>query len=231
MTSYKTVIKFFIVGILVFLLFNTSSLGLDTDSIPSGDRQEPIPTVFGVLGNNQWFISDVIIIFSYDPERVEEIQYYLYNTWHVYVFNNPIEIEEDNVYMMPWFWVDEENNTNYGGPLEFKIDKTAPTMELTRKSGGKNKVIFTADAIDVVSSIEKVEFYLDDILQLTDDETPYEYTWTGEEKQVVYAIGYNYAGLLEKSNNLSTEPRSHFRNHNLINLIFVLIQKTFFRFY
>jgi len=230
MMSRKILIKSFIIGILVFLLLNTSSSGAYQDKQQVSNLQGPTVTVFGALGDNHWFISNVTIIFSYDVEKVKEVQYYFDENWHIY--STPIVIEEDGEYMIQWFWVDMENNTFNGfPPISFNIDQTPPTIELSRKSSGKNTVIFTADAVDQVSQIERVEFYLDDELKQTVNELPYKYTWTGEENQVVYAIGYNYAGFDAKSNNLTTEPRTHFRNHYLMNIIFVLMQKTFFRFY
>ena len=228
MVSHKTLGNFFVIGMLVFLLLNTSSLGLTQDNLQSS-RQEPIPSVFGVFGQNQWYISAVTISFEYDPQRVFEIQYKLDDVWNIY--DDPFDVTNDGVYMIPWFWVDEANNSNNGGPIEFKIDKTPPTIDISRKVTGKNKVIFTAEAVDTASGIIKVDFYLDDVLNITDDESPYEYTWTGEETQVVYAITYNYAGFMAQSDNLTTVPRPRLRTHYLIDLFFTLIQKTFFRFY
>jgi len=230
MMSHKILTKSFIIGILVFMLLNNSSLGEYQNKQQENNRQDPIPTVYGIMGDNRWFISDVTILFSYDDSRVKEIQYYLDGSWHIYN-DNPIMITEDGLYNIPWFWVDMVNKSFDGHPIVFWLDQTPPTIELSKKSGGKNKIIFTADANDAISIVEKVEFYLDEELVNTDLEKPYEYNWTGEENQVVYAIGYNYAGLSLISNNLSTTPRSHFRKLNLMNMIFVLMQKAFFRFY
>jgi len=228
MVSHKIISKFLIIGMLVFLLLNTSSLGGYQVKLGDSRRQEPIPSVFGQMGQNQWYVTGVTISFEFDPQRVVQIQYKLGETW--YIYDDPFNVVNDGVYMIPWFWVDLFNNSNYGGPIEFKIDKTAPTIELTKKITGKEEIIFTADAIDTVSAIEKVEFYLDDELILTDNEEPYQYAWEGHITQVVYAKTYNYAGFDAISNNLTTEPRIRFRNHNLMSIIFVLIQKTFFRF-
>ncbi len=227
MVSHKIISKFLIIGMLVFLLLNTSSLGGYQVKLSDG-RQEPIPSVFGQIGENQWYVTGVTISFEFDPQRVVQIQYKLGEIW--YIYDDPFNVVNDGVYMIPWFWVDLFNNSNYGGPIEFKIDKTAPTIELTKKITGKEEIIFTADAVDAVSAIEKVEFYLDDVLILTDTEEPYQYTWEGHITQVVYAKTYNFAGFDAISNNLTTEPRIRFRNHNLMHIIFVLIQKTFFRF-
>jgi hypothetical protein len=229
MDSRKILNKFFIIGLLVFLLINTSSLGLNQDIAPENNRQRPISTIFGKIGDNGWYVTIVTITFEYDPKIVMEIQYYLDDSWHVYT--GPIQIAKDGIYSIGWFWKDFDNHIYYELPIIFKIDQTPPTMKLTKKSSGKTNVIFTAATTDTTSEIERVEFYLDDVLIQTDTTSPYQYTWTGEQKQFVYAISYNYAGLLVKSDNLSTTPRSHSRTHNLMDIVFVLMQKIFFRFY
>ena len=229
MVSHKIIIRFFIVTLLSFLMITTSSFGLYQDKLQQvNGRQEPIPHVEGVKGDNSWYISDVVVSFSYDPKLVSEIQYFLDGDWHIYV--EPFTVSKEGVYLISWIWFDDLGAANDGQPFGFKIDKTPPTIELTRKSSGKNKVIFTATVTDEVSLVKLVEFYLDDVLQQNDTEAPYQYTWTGEEKQTVYAIGYDYAGLFEKSNNLSTIPKTHFRNHNFMNIFIMLLQKIFIRF-
>jgi len=226
--SQKIIIRFLIVGIIVFLLMNVSSLGSYTNKLSGDYRQEPIPTVYGKMGNNNWYISDVTISFSYDPLRVREIQYCLDDIWYIYF--GPFNVTKDGIYMMQWLWIELSGRPHNGIPIDFKLDQSPPVMQLTKKSEGKNKVIFTATAVDEVSEIEAVEFYLDDVLNQTVNESPYQYIWIGEEKHTVYAIGYNFAGLSEKSNNLSTTIKPHFRNHNLMQRFFILFQTLLLRF-
>jgi len=227
MVSHKILSKFLIIAVFIFLLLDTTSLGLYQDKSQNKSLQDPFPRIFGQVGENHWYIIAVTILFEYDPEKVKEIQYYLDDSWHIY--SDPFVVEPDGVYMIPWFWMEISGRPHDGISIEFKIDKTAPTIELNKKTSGKNKMIFTAIATDEVSKIEGVEFYLDDVLIQTDNETPYEYTWTGEEKQTVYAIAYNYAGHFAKSDNVST-PRPFLRNNNIIQRFFVLIHTILFRF-
>ena len=73
-----------------------------------------------------------------------------------------------------------------------------------------------------MSNVERVEFYLDDELIFTTSEEPYKYTWTpdGTGKHLVYAIGYNFAGLSEQSETLDTTPRSRSYNFQILNNFF-----------
>jgi len=173
--------------VLVFFLINTSSLGLYQDKASSNNRQGPITTIFGKIGDNGWYVTTVIITFKYDPKLVMEIQYYLDDSWHVYT--GPIQITKDGIYNIGWFWKDFDNHIYYELPIIFKINQTPPTIKLTKRSGGQNKMIFNAATTDEVSKVECVEFYLDDVLQQTVNNSPYKYTWIGEEKHMVYAIG------------------------------------------
>jgi len=228
MISQKILSKSIILGFFIFLLFNTSSLGFYQENLKhSVFQDEPVPHVFGIFGANGWYITAVTVSFEYDPNVVQEIQYYLNNKWNVY--NSPFNVNKDGEYKIPWFWVDKKGNTHsLTMPISFKIDQSPPTIKLTKKSAGKNKVVFTANAVDTVSQIEQVEFYLDDVLQETLYQPPYQYNWTGEDQHWVYAIGYNFAGLSEKSNNVST-PRLQIRSHNLLCVIFNFLQKIFLR--
>ena len=221
MVTEKIIKNFFIIWVIFFLL-NTSSLGFNSESSKGDSRQEdPIPYVFGQMGENQWYISAVTVGFDYDPERVAEIHYSLDDIW--YVYTSPFNIIKDGYYNIQWFWVDPFGRPHNGLDIVFKVDQTPPTIKLTKKSGGKNKMIFTANAIDEVSQVERVEFYLDDVLQETVNESPFQYTWTGEVNQWVYAIGYNFAGLSQKSSNLST-PRIFLKNNCLIQRLVMIIQ-------
>jgi len=226
MSSYKQLLKILLIGFLVFFMVDTTlSSGLTQDVAPGGNRQDPTVTVYGQLGKNNWFVSEVTIIFEYNPEK-EEIQYFLDGVWHVYY--EPFYVQDDGTYQIPWLWIDSENQTHYVGPIEFKIDTTSPIVQLTKKSVSKTEDSFTATASDSISQVEYVEFYLDDELQETVNTAPYQYTWTGYEVQTVYAVAYDYAGLSEKSNTLTT-PRAFFVNHYIMQRFFVLLRIMLFR--
>lgn len=189
--------------------------------------QKPSFFIIGTMGENDWYISCVQILFSYEPEEVKEIWYRIGGgNWQKYL-DEPIEICDDGIHSIPWYWVDYQENEHYEPPVFFKLDQTPPDIELTKKFGLNDKVTFTANCEDDASEVECVEFYLDDDLQETFTEAPYQWTWTGTEEHMVYAIGYNYAGLSEKSNTLST-PYSFSYYSWFINLVFQIIYHIIF---
>ena len=221
--------KSFVIGVitLLFIISMISSSGTSTNVFEKGDRNQPIPNLFGEKGENDWYISDVIIIFSYDPKLVDEIQYYLYGSWHVYT--GQFVISTDDIYLIDWFWVDDLGEPHDGPPIELKLDQTPPNIELTKRKGLNDQVTFTATVNDPVSGVEKLEFYLDDELQETFTSGPYEWVWTGTTNHEVYAIAYNYAGLSEQSNILST-PRNVALRNSILSYLFQLFRYIFFTF-
>lgn len=195
-------------------------------STPLGKGEGPVPTLFGEMGENGWYISDVTVGFAYNPEEVLEIHYSINGgTWQQYY--GAFTISEDGTYNIEWYWIDREGKRHDEPDFRFKIDQTPPTIKLTKKSGSGNQVIFTATANDPTSGVERVEFYLDDELQDTVYDEPYQWTWTGTTSHLVYAIAYNYAGLSEKSNTLST-PYSFPYYSQIVSKIFQRIHHNIF---
>jgi len=186
--------------------------------LPLNKGPEPIPFIEGIMGENNWYVSEVIITFNYDPERVQEIQYYLDGDWHLYT-EEGIHMEDDGVYNVPWFWVDELGEPHNGWPIDLTIDQTPPSITLTKKSGLNDKVTFTADVNDPTSGVERVEFYLDNELQETLTSGPYQWVWTGTTSHSVYAIAYDYAGHSKKSDTLNTPYNFVFSNSVIYNLL------------
>ena len=185
------------------------------------NRNQPSVIRDGTMGENGWYISCVYISFSYAPEA-DEIWYQINSGNYKKYTGDPIEVCEEGRHALHWYWIDIHGEEHYGQTDFFKIDQTPPNIELTKRSGINDKVTFTADCEDDASEVERVEFYLDDELQETYTEAPYQWTWTGTEAHMVYAIGYNYAGLSEKSNTLST-PHSFSYYSQFINLVLQLI--------
>jgi hypothetical protein len=195
-----------------------SATGVSIFSSPLNIGQEPIPNIFGIMGENFWYIGDVSISFRYDPKYVDEIYYNLNGDWHLYI--DAFIVSDDGVYSIQWYWIDVEGEYYEEPSIEFKIDQTPPTINLNKKIGGNNQITFTATCNDDISNVERVEFYLDDELIFTIDEEPYKYTWTGSGVHEVYAIGYNFAGLSEQSETLDTTPRSRSYNFQILNNFF-----------
>ena len=228
MKNRKLLSKSLAVGVIIlFFTMSVMASNESSDFTSTLNRgQSPIPVLFGTLGENGWYVSIVIITFNYDPKLVDEIQYYLHGSWHIYT--GPVEVSGDGVYGIDWYWIDEEGRRHDESPIEFKIDRTPPSMEFTKKVGS-DKITFTAATSDGTSLVKRVEFYVDDDLEETDNGPPYEYIWTGAGIHYVHAVSYNYAGLSIVSEKLDTTKRTRSCNFQFINNIIQRIYQIFFR--
>jgi len=222
---------------LFFTIISTSAIGIKNQSSPLNTSlyTPPMPQVEGTLGDNSWYISDVYISFLFDPKLVQEIGYFINGGWHEYT-GDPFLVSGEGEYLIPWYWIDEDGIRHDMFPIAFQIDKTPPTIQITKFIETNFSITFNTTCSDSISDIEFVEFYLDDELVLTVSDEPYTYLYKGSGKHLVYAIAYNFAGLTEQSETLDTTPRSRSYNFPLFNMllqrlsnIILLIQQIYLR--
>jgi hypothetical protein len=235
----KPIIKTLTVGALLILIFMSISPSVEavvslnttnkTDKLSStvinslNKGSDPFPQIEGQMGENGWYVGAVSISFTYDPKIVDEIKYFLDGSWRVY--EGPFLVEDEGIYNIPWYWIDEDGKQHDGTPIYFNMDLSPPTISLKKDDWTQNSITFLATTEDTLSSVAYVEFYLDDELVRTDDEGPYEYVWNGEEvHHEVYAISYNNAGLFEQSETLNTESLNLNQQQSIFNVIFQIIQ-------
>ena len=190
-----------------------------------------IPIIFGQMGENGWYISEVSVSFQYDPERVKEIYYRIHEGEDWILYSETFWLREDEKYHIGLYWIDYEDKRHDEPLIDIKIDQTAPTISLTKYEFlfNKNKLRFEADVSDATSGVERVEFYLDDEPQFVDEEAPYEWEYVkaegDEEEHFVYAIVYDYAGHSEESETLST-PLTSFYNTMILSKFLQRMQNT-----
>jgi hypothetical protein len=166
-------------------------------------------TITGTMGLNGWYVSNVVVtITAYDPfppikfgpkppSGVNHTYYKLHaaDPWTEYI-GSPVTVSTDGIYELFYYSVDKKGNTEaVKGPFAFKMDKTAPTIDLTvlAVNAMKNKWLLNATVADPTSGVAKVEFYVDDVLVGNATAYPYTYTYKGKGK-VAQAIVYDKAG-------------------------------------
>jgi hypothetical protein len=210
--------KYLATGIIVLLLtviipiVGANNIQNEKNDIKTLNLADPLPVVVGTAGMNNWFISCIRFSFYYDPAGVNQISYYLNQQWQTY--SSPVEVCTEGYTTINWKWTDKSGIEHSGLSFSFKIDQSPPTIKISKKTGSDDKVTFTATCEDKISLVDHVEFYLDNEIQATINEKPYQWTWTGTDKHDVYAIGYNKAGLHKQSDTIST-PRVLILNYNL----------------
>jgi len=172
-------------------------------------------SIDGELGENDWYVSNVTISMkAMDNESiVKELRYRINGEpWNDYVM--PFSIKRDGYYFIEYYAVDGNGNEREGN-LSIKIDKTKPSVEFTNFEEGyiyfRGKKFITpriprdtmvigdytieVKANDVLSGMQKVEFYLGEAKIQEDVEKPYE--WEIKKAYGIYnvtAIAYDMAG-------------------------------------
>jgi len=108
------------------------------------------------------------------------------------VYADPFLVSDEGENFIWYYSVDVAGNEEDIQSEHVKIDYTPPTVFLTKQKISKDEIKFTTYVTDDVSGANRVEFYLDNELQLVDTEEPY--TWTGTGSYTVKAVGYDTAG-------------------------------------
>lgn len=166
--------------------------------------------------NGEWFISNVSVTFSANDNTsgVKLTRYKINeNAWQNYT--HPFEIPEDGIYNITYHSIDNAGNEEEENIVSFKINKNAPSITVNKPKEGYlylfgreiSKTLFgrtivigginiELDVVDETSGVERVEFYVNDILKYTDNEPPYE--WSFDERVFgncrIEIIAYNNAG-------------------------------------
>ncbi|ENO11739.1 Acyl-coenzyme A:6-aminopenicillanic acid acyl-transferase [Thermoplasmatales archaeon SCGC AB-539-C06] len=132
------------------------------------DNKPPntIMYIDGVLGSNNWFVSNVTVSLVSDDEMFEtnKIFYRVDNDfWKVY--ENPIKIHNGGRYIIEYFSTDKAFNVEPINQDDILVDFEPPRLIVQRFKLGLFRMKFVGFAIDKTSKVDKIEFYLDDILQ------------------------------------------------------------------
>lgn len=166
--------------------------------------------------NGEWFITNVTITLNANDNTsgVKSTKYRINEErWQNYT--HPFEITQDGIYNITYYSIDNAGNEEEKTTASFKINKNAPSITVNKPKEGYlylfgreiSKTLFgrtiiigginiEATVVDETSGVERVEFYVNDILKYTDNEPPYE--WNFDEKLFgncrIGIIAYNNAG-------------------------------------
>jgi len=190
----------------------------ELNTMTKAESRDIYVILHGELGENGWYIGiDFWIeIIATNGTEIVRVEYNLDGSGWV-------------EYTGPWTWTIDPNGIHplgvrvydqYGNPwyfsFEIKIDTTPPTIMLHKQIMFLNKIKFIADVSDLPSGIWRVEFYLDDELQFTDYDFPFEWTYEGSGNHMVTATVFDMAGN-SASSSIST-PYAKSLSQNLLHL-------------
>ena len=138
-----------------------------------------------------------MVLTATDNESGIDQTYYKIDSGSWAAYSAPVEITIDGGHMVSYYSVDVTGNVESIKSTNLSIDHTPPDITLTKQAVSLFEILFTAQVSDVMSGIDRVEFSLDEQLQYTDTQSPYEWTWTGLGDHTVTATAYDLAGNAE----------------------------------
>jgi hypothetical protein len=206
------------IGLAFIPSFNAVSISKTDDTTPpvtTHSLDPPTPD-----GDNGWYVSDVNVTLNAtdDMSGVKTIFYRIGDgpVRKIQGDNGSFLIDEDYDNLSIEYWaIDNAENEQTHHTFYIDMDQTKPDIDLTiwikvkpisfnfmKRNVIKSwTIILNATATDDMSGMERVEFYLSDVLQDTVYGTGPFYTWSfiyyGNISLHFHAIAYDYAGNME----------------------------------
>jgi hypothetical protein len=168
----------------------------------------------GTMGENGWYISNVSITITEN-----NLTFYQLDNGSWTAYSGPFIVSSDGYHFISFYWIDEYGNQSEIYSVEFKIDKTPPTIELSAQRINTTKVKITATVTDVLSGVYKVVFYDDMGNSLTLYDPPYVIFTIGFYMRIIHAVVSDYAGNTAQSKIVVSfnQKISIFLNHHFLN--------------
>ncbi len=146
----------------------------------NNDTTPPVTTISfdppKPTGENGWYLHFVIItLMAKDDISGVNATYYRINEGEWILYTSLFKVEEEGIYRIEYYSIDNAGNTEKINSSDFKIDNRSPFIHLDNEKVKRNKRKFTATCIDFMSGVERVEFYYNDELKHIDYEEPYEW--------------------------------------------------------
>jgi hypothetical protein len=159
-------------------LIFSSMCGIEMTSfvIPyGGDNQPPVTTISfdppEPDGLNSWYVSNVNVTLNATDENGVKITYYRINggPWRIYHSSFVLSEDGDDI-LIEFYSVDNAGYTEEVKNATVDIDQTKPEIDIYYDIIGGNRwqgwdVILSVTAADLMSGMDRVEFYYNDELQ------------------------------------------------------------------
>jgi hypothetical protein len=137
-------------------------------------------------GDNGWYVTPVTIkLEALDDMSGVNKTYYSINSEPWELYEEPLALSEDNLYNIVYFSTDNAENLEFPKLANVKVDQTPPFINLTYKVIYDNPIqgwviLNTVIAVDYMSGMERVEFYLNDqyVTTITGEGPIYQWIYT-----------------------------------------------------
>jgi len=169
------------------------------------DTTPPVTTISfnppGPDGQNGWYVHSVTVTLNAtDDDSGINITYYSIDIEDQQIYTEPFILSKDGVHLLQYFSIDIAGNKEEKKSVEMNIDRTKPRIGLDCEWADGNPmdssdILFTADASDGTSGMNRVEFYFNG------------HFWT-----VVYGSGPTYQWILHYPAVYNLKVRGLIRN-------------------
>jgi len=230
----ELIIKTFVLAIVVLFIVITFTPTIGISNYLD-DTTPPITTISTNPpepdGCNGWYVSNVTITLNAtDDLSGVNATYYRINgsDWNKYIFPFIISEDGENI-LIEFYSVDNAGNVETVKSIKLDIDKTPPegTVEWEIRKIGCRKweIIFYINITEDANGMERIDFYINNIYQVTITGPGPTYAWIFtiygkpriEFKIIVYDFACNNATFIINGSDLHLHPRfnsvTHYSNY------------------
>ena len=143
-------------------------------------------------GENGWYVSDVeVTLNATDDISGVNVTQFRVDGGSIQTYTESFNVTADGVHTVEYRSVDYAGNIEDWKSVEFAIDQTKPYTDLTWEAyeeDGIWYVIFTVWCDDATSRINRLEFFINGVLQFVDITPPFKMVWTIAPKYSVKGL-------------------------------------------
>ncbi|MFA5102554.1 MAG: hypothetical protein WC525_05330, partial [Candidatus Thermoplasmatota archaeon] len=172
---------------IILLLIGITAIPSTAEVMGKDDTTPPVTTCTldppDPDGQNGWYVNNVTVMLNAtDNESGVNVTYYRVNTTLWEIYTEPFILSNDGSHIViEYYSVDNAGNTEPTKNVTCAMDQTKPLLLLdyciTQTVFCGWAITFRATATDATSGMNRVEFYFNDLLQVTLDGPGPEYTW------------------------------------------------------
>ena len=178
----NNLIKKGVVVSVILLFVSVSVIPSSRNRVSFDDNTPPVTTCTlnppEPNGNNSLYVSDVeVTLNATDDMSGVNVTEYRIDGGPIQTYSEPFNVSQDGEHTVQYRSIDYASNVEDWKSVEFRIDQTPPTIDITWElhyENGKWYLIITISCDDATSGVDYVEFYINDGLMFVDDTPPYE---------------------------------------------------------
>ena len=143
-------------------------------------------------GNNNWYVSDVeVTLNATDDMSGVNVTQFRVDGGSIQTYTESFNVTADGVHTVEYRSVDYAGNIEDWKSVEFAIDQTPPTIDITWELYCENGTWYLTIGVicdDATSRIDRLEFFINGVLEFVDITPPFKMVWTIAPKYSVKGL-------------------------------------------